>query len=190
MRRVGYIRLGQFKPRVDNEGIHCLNCDAVLTGRRRRYCSDKCTHEFWTKHNWGLLRQKMIIHSKFTCAKCGYHIEVEKDPSGRFESKYWDVVSEFIVDHIVPIFEGGEEFDEANLQVLCKECNKKKTKSDMKRYWRQQKIGMLGDWWTAFWDFTLRQRQIDEWMKLYDTQPTLVLYDVDLLNVTSQRSKT
>ena len=38
----------------------------------------------------------------------------------------------FEVDHIVAIVNGGNEFDKSNLQVLCQECHKKKTKSDMK----------------------------------------------------------
>jgi hypothetical protein len=37
----------------------------------------------------------------------------------------------FEVDHIVAIVNGGGEFDHNNLQVLCHECHKKKTKSDM-----------------------------------------------------------
>lgn len=36
------------------------------------------------------------------------------------------------MDHIIPIALGGPEFDEANLQFLCPECNKIKTAKDMK----------------------------------------------------------
>ena len=35
-----------------------------------------------------------------------------------------------IVDHIVPIALGGEEWDLNNLQTLCAECNKAKTAMD------------------------------------------------------------
>jgi 5-methylcytosine-specific restriction protein A len=34
------------------------------------------------------------------------------------------------LDHIVPLFKGGTD-DEDNLQGLCIECHKKKTKADL-----------------------------------------------------------
>jgi hypothetical protein len=37
----------------------------------------------------------------------------------------------FEVDHIVAIVNGGKEFDKGNLQVLCSDCHKKKTKQDL-----------------------------------------------------------
>jgi|GEM_PF-4464717 len=39
---------------------------------------------------------------------------------------------DFDVDHKVAIVNGGNEWDEENLQVLCKECHKKKTKGDVR----------------------------------------------------------
>ena len=38
----------------------------------------------------------------------------------------------FEVDHKIAIVNGGDEFDENNLQVLCEECHRKKTKNDLK----------------------------------------------------------
>ena len=38
--------------------------------------------------------------------------------------------SKLILDHINPIALGGAEFDESNLQILCWECNKIKTRKD------------------------------------------------------------
>jgi hypothetical protein len=38
----------------------------------------------------------------------------------------------FEVDHKIAIVNGGPEFDENNLQVLCSDCHKKKTKTDLK----------------------------------------------------------
>ena len=37
----------------------------------------------------------------------------------------------FDVDHIVALCNGGAMWDESNLQVLCNECHKKKTKKDL-----------------------------------------------------------
>jgi len=41
--------------------------------------------------------------------------------------------SSFVVDHIVPISQGGRQFDRTNLQLLCSECNKRKTRQDLRR---------------------------------------------------------
>ena len=35
------------------------------------------------------------------------------------------------VDHIVAICNGGDAWDESNLQVLCIDCHRKKTKLDL-----------------------------------------------------------
>lgn len=39
----------------------------------------------------------------------------------------------FEVDHIIAVCNGGDLWDEKNLQVLCRECHKKKTKDDIKK---------------------------------------------------------
>lgn len=64
----------------------------------------------------------MILQADFTCSKCGYHSD---------KKTMYEQASEFVVDHILPIAMGGAEFDEDNLQVLCVECDKKKTAKDM-----------------------------------------------------------
>lgn len=38
----------------------------------------------------------------------------------------------FEVDHKLALVNGGKEFDKSNLQVLCQDCHKKKTKSDVR----------------------------------------------------------
>ena len=38
---------------------------------------------------------------------------------------------DLILDHKKPIAVGGEEFSEDNVWLLCKKCNKEKTKKDM-----------------------------------------------------------
>ena len=39
----------------------------------------------------------------------------------------------FEVDHIIAVVNGGDFWDEKNLQVLCYTCHKKKTKKDIKK---------------------------------------------------------
>lgn len=46
------------------------------------------------------------------------------------EDDHWPA-ERFDVDHIIAIVNGGEQWDEKNLQVLCQPCHKKKTKKDM-----------------------------------------------------------
>jgi len=43
------------------------------------------------------------------------------------------VDKDFHVDHIKAIVNGGDQWDEENLQVLCSGCHKKKTAKDMKK---------------------------------------------------------
>jgi len=115
-------RSDEEQDRIDNK--LCANCCSPLEGRRKAYCSDRCTREYWIKHDWGSLRNSVLQKSNYTCAKCGYRIARD--------SLYWSL---FVVDHIKPIFLGGNEFDENNLQVLCKPCDKKKTAKDKQRYY-------------------------------------------------------
>lgn len=46
--------------------------------------------------------------------------------------QYHNYSSDYDVDHILAIVNGGEQWDEKNLQILCKDCHKVKTKEDMK----------------------------------------------------------
>lgn len=44
------------------------------------------------------------------------------------------------VDHIMPIALGGDEWDMKNLQTLCEECHKKKTRRDIKKIAALRKV--------------------------------------------------
>lgn len=147
-RRQRYHALSSFEPERDEQGkLLCLNCNATLPKGRRKYCSDECAREFFIKHSWPALRIKIIQKSDFTCANCGFHLTKVDDCLGtkvwectaptndsRIYYRYRDPYSPFVVDHIVPIYAGGPEFEESNLQALCITCNKKKTREDLKKY--------------------------------------------------------
>jgi len=42
-------------------------------------------------------------------------------------------VYRFKVIHIEPVAAGGDMWDEDNMQTLCEDCHKEKTKEDMKK---------------------------------------------------------
>jgi 5-methylcytosine-specific restriction endonuclease McrA len=60
----------------------------------------------------------LICYSKHPlCAECEKH--------GRIESGH-------IVDHVIPILQGGALFDECNCQTLCQTCHNRKTAMETK----------------------------------------------------------
>lgn len=130
-KRVHYVAISDFKPVVDSEGKHCLNCGKVIPKNKRKYCSSECSNEFFAKHNWNAMSARISKKQNMTCQKCG--VQPPRDEKGHLvwtkdKSKYDYFL--YVVDHKVPIALGGEEFDESNLQVLCGDCNREKTKLD------------------------------------------------------------
>jgi 5-methylcytosine-specific restriction endonuclease McrA len=80
-------------------------------------CSTTCTEEFrrsFLVQGWEDLRLKVLQRDNFKCVKC--------DESTRRELE---------VDHIIPIALGGAEWDMDNLQTLCIEHHKEKTREDI-----------------------------------------------------------
>jgi 5-methylcytosine-specific restriction endonuclease McrA len=127
IQRTGYQALSDFKPKHNKQGQRiCLNCNQVITDRRKKkYCSEACSSQFFAKHNSAAMRTYIFKRDNFTCQKC-------KTPvvrMGRLDDPYSSY--NFIVDHKVPIALGGAEFDETNLWLLCGVCNKEKTKADI-----------------------------------------------------------
>jgi hypothetical protein len=119
-------------------------------------CTDKyvreCTYYGWTELRRAAIQrdgkcvkcgqiyttQKELMESGLTEYYCKYEIVLSKSNPKRIEmydDTEWDVtlldMSKYVVDHIKPIAMSGNEWDIENLQTLCKECNKIKTKKDM-----------------------------------------------------------
>jgi 5-methylcytosine-specific restriction endonuclease McrA len=94
----------------------CLNCEKPVAKGRSRYCSAECAYSFLVKNRHNELRDKIAHEKDYHCSSCNTKITER----GRF-----------VLDHITPIALGGAEFDEANLQILCFECDKIKTAKDM-----------------------------------------------------------
>jgi len=114
-KRQRYIALSSYEQERNKEGkLICLNCGNVLPKRRRKYCKDLCLNEFMTNNNHAWLRSKLITNKENKCDECGKTFPKDN----------------LILDHIIPIALGGDEFNENNLQILCLGCNKIKTKKD------------------------------------------------------------
>ena len=121
-----HISLRVYKNKYDgNSNKLCLNCGNPVIGRRTdaKYCSNDCSWDFYVKNNWRLLRIKILRRDRFTCQLCGDNRSRVK-VNGR-------VRRNFNVDHKVPIFKGGKEFDESNLWTLCIVCHRAKTRLEL-----------------------------------------------------------
>ena len=107
---------------------------------KRKYCSDKCSHDWYyiKTVSWGNWRSHVIYKRNkkghitpydngyyWVCVDCKVKITDE---------------SRVELDHITAIVLGGHPWDERNLQILCDNCHKIKTKSDMGilAWWRTE----------------------------------------------------
>ena len=133
--------------------------DEWTRSTRWNCCSVECTNKYsrdFTYYGWPELRRKAIQRDG-KCVKCGkiytltkqlfeshltqyyckYEIVLSKNNPRivvEWNDTEWDVtlldMSKYVVDHIHAIALGGDEWDINNLQTLCIECNKVKTKID------------------------------------------------------------
>lgn len=123
--RVRHIPLRVYKNKYYGAMKLCLNCESPVVGRRRdaKYCSNECSWDFYVKNNWRLLRLKILRRDRFACQLCGDR-RSRVSVNGRMRRN-------FNVDHKVPIFKGGKEFDESNLWTLCIMCHRAKTRLEL-----------------------------------------------------------
>jgi hypothetical protein len=116
-------------------------------------CNHQCKRLFIEKsiQDWSKIRDQAIARDNFTCQDChrSYNIkfkkvrrpvgqmptlsDVERNPTDaekmfaaiRFET-VWKLTKEILaleVHHIIPISDGGDEFDLNNLVTLCFDCH-------------------------------------------------------------------
>lgn len=88
------------------------------------YCSDVHRNLWWTLTDYVGPHKNKFLAKNNKCASCGYE-----------GKRSWNTHLE--MDHIIALIFGGHPWDERNLQALCFECHKIKTKSD---------VGILA-WW-------------------------------------------
>ena len=65
----------------------------------------------YDSRRWALVRLKAMERDGWRCRSCG--------KAGRLE-----------VDHVVPLARGGDPFNPANLQALCRSCHFAKTAAE------------------------------------------------------------
>lgn len=105
----------------DDTNLQCRDCGGDLTGRRTRFCSKECGNSFWNRRDWRAIRRAAFKRDNWTCQKCG--------------TRYWPAFrGKLEGDHIVPVADGGDEFDLDNVRTLCVECHKAVT-----RAWRRNR---------------------------------------------------
>lgn len=79
--------------------------------KRTSYRQEK----LYASKRWRTYRKAIIVRRGGECVECGatpldQHIHL---------------------DHIVPLVQGGEPYDENNIQILCRECHGKKTAKEV-----------------------------------------------------------
>ncbi len=89
-----------------------MECSRPLSNARSPYCSRNCQWKFHGHYFWDAARIYVKRRDRYICAHC----------RRRFRSK------ELEVDHIVEIARGGPALEYANLQTLCRECHRAKTR--------------------------------------------------------------
>lgn len=109
----------------DSEGrILCRGCDKIVQKPRRTWCSDEC-YKLWNG-----FRQQIYERDGGTCQICSCIME---RPNPSFP---WILPRDAIVDHIIPLADGGKHSWD-NMQLLCVDCHKAKTAEEASK--RSQK---------------------------------------------------
>ena len=147
------ISWGQFKDEVlDEQGKKCKKCGAVKGDnipKRDKAVTEwmdkiKSMPDFKQMLNETRIKQLHELEEKYEqIMDDNYLIEHNlywnyRDKVGNIPHEF-DFEVRFDVDHILAICNGGDQWDKKNLQVLCTDCHKVKTKSDMKLFRSKKK---------------------------------------------------
>jgi 5-methylcytosine-specific restriction endonuclease McrA len=117
---------------VDEAGnCYCMNPECGVPLRLtpnpllKTFCSEKCEKRFKTIfgsrwHTWGEYRYWVLLRDDKKCVRCSVDLKNRSD---------------YVCDHIIPLFKGGKDWWEdpemTNFQTLCSKCNREKTASDL-----------------------------------------------------------
>lgn len=108
----------------------CATCGGERKGRRTVYCSDECNWalqgRIYANVHW--IRRAVVKRGGAICAGCGEKLSSPVRPGGP-EYPDYDRID---IDHIVALIDGGTDHAD-NLQVLCRDCHKLKSKKDWRK---------------------------------------------------------
>ena len=111
--RKGMTNLERFPYRKDTTGHNlCRMCGQRTPSKRQTFCGPRCLRDFFMQTDWQRVRRVVYERDGGICMKCGRRV----------------LKKNFHVDHILPISQGGEEWDLNNLELSCPECNLQKGK--------------------------------------------------------------
>jgi len=106
----------------------CKWCLCKLNNIRKWYCSEDCKSSVWAffypqkcSHAFLLDRQNN------KCANCEYEWNNQNYLKDYEKGKAYEV------DHIIPIFKGGEILGIENVQLLCQSCHRIKSAEERKK---------------------------------------------------------
>ena len=104
-------------PNLTSTG-YCEEHQKLRDEQYRKYGRDDFSKSFYSTPAWRSVRRRQLDAEPY-CAEC---------------FKEGRIVKASIVDHIVPIKEGGAKYDPKNLQSLCWSCHSRKSILEGSRY--------------------------------------------------------
>lgn len=140
-----------------DEKNHCVWCQIALTGKKYKWCGPECMESAfaWANPQKEQGLQVLLARQSWKCNLCQYdyapHVEETRKKMSWYypEMRTLDVSAKFHwvfvkrlkrlvpknrrpeVDHIVPIYKGGQSLGLDNHQAICYLCHKAKTKKDL-----------------------------------------------------------
>ena len=97
---------------------YCAEHKKIMNAQYDMRLRDRGAAEFYHSREWKRLRQNFLIEHPF-CVEC---------------RKVGKLTKATVVDHVVPIRQGGPALDENNLQSLCASCHGSKSIKEGSRY--------------------------------------------------------
>ena len=118
----------EMKNRNDGK-CHCGKPKSEWEKGRRKYCGATCASDWWDRTTGVGQHKDAFLYKHNKCEAC-------KKPAVPTVGNEHGLE----MDHIIAIIFGGHPWDERNLQALCPNCHKAKTKSDIRilTWWKRE----------------------------------------------------
>jgi len=104
------------------DGQYCEEHQKLVTKQYNLYGRDEFSKNFYKTPEW-LSVKKQYLKEHPLCVEC---------------LKSGKRTRATIVDHIVPIKQGGDKFSESNLQALCWSCHSRKSVEEGSRFGKKK----------------------------------------------------